>query len=90
VTPWSWWWLEDGDEPHGGWRGDCDTRAKVIGDACRHLPAGTGFEIVEARSSEAREYEEAECVPFLRTRNRESLVASCDTHPKDGESDADR
>jgi hypothetical protein len=30
---------------------------------------------MEARSSEAREYEGSECVPFLRTRNREMLAA---------------
>jgi hypothetical protein len=74
MSPWSWWWLEEGEEPHGGWQGDCASREEAIADATRSLEPGTAFDVIEARSSEDRRYEEAECVPFLRTRNRARLV----------------
>lgn len=75
MTPWRWWWIEDGNDEDGGWMGDHLTRDKAIADAQRYLPAGTAFDVIEARSSDAMKYEGAECVPFLRTRNRERLVA---------------
>lgn len=75
MTPWQWWWLERGDDEHGGWQGEQDSRDAAIAAANRELPFGTAFEIIEARSSEALEHEESECVPFLRSRNRETLTA---------------
>lgn len=75
MTPWQWWWLEKGDEPRGGWQGEHDTRDQAVAEATRKLPFGTKFDVMEARSSEDRRHEESECVPFLRTRGRETLTA---------------
>lgn len=72
MTPWQWWWLEDGEDEHG-WCGEHYTRAQAIADARDTLPSGVKFWIIEARSSTALEYEEDECVPFLRTRNKELI-----------------
>lgn len=74
MTPWRWWWLEEGDEPQGGWQGDCDTREDAIANAQRELPRGARFYVMEARSSEDMRYEGSECVPFLRTRGKELLT----------------
>lgn len=76
MTPWRWWWLAEGDDSHGDWRGDCDTREEAIRVAGRELRDGTAFDVMEARSSTAMIHEGAECVPFLRTRNRERLIVS--------------
>jgi hypothetical protein len=75
MTPWAWWWLAEGDDEHGGWAGCHDSRDEAVADAQRHLPAGTRFRVMEARSSDAMKYEGADCVPFLRTRNEEWLTA---------------
>jgi hypothetical protein len=74
MTPWQWLWIEEGDDESGGWRGEHVSREQAIDDAERELIAGTAFLIIEARSSTSMEYEGADCVPFLRTRNRERLV----------------
>lgn len=74
MTGWEWWWLEVGDEEHGGWQGACSTREQAIRAAQRELPIGAQFHLIEARTSTARQYEEADCVPFVRTRNRETLT----------------
>lgn len=73
MTPWRWWWKEEHADDWGGWEGDCDSREAAVREAQRLLPSGTAFLIVEARSSTSLEYEGAECVPFLRTRNKERL-----------------
>lgn len=75
MTPWRWWWLEEGGDEHGGWCGDCATREDAIASARRELGHGASFFVMEARSSSAAEYEGSDCVPFLRTRNRELLVS---------------
>lgn len=74
MTPWQWWWLEAGDDEHGGWRGEHDTREMALKDAESALPSGAQFYVIEARSSTAGEHEGSECVPFLRTRNRDFLT----------------
>ncbi len=74
MTPWLWFWLERGDGEDGGWQGERATREQVIREAQRELPVGASFRIVEARSSTAARYEGADCVPFLRTRNHETLT----------------
>lgn len=74
MTLWQWFWLEEGGPEDGGWMGEYPTRETVIAAAQRELPPGITFHIIEARSSTAREYEGADCVPFLRTRNREALI----------------
>lgn len=74
MTPWQWWWLEEGDDEHGGWRGEHCTREQAIADANDALPSGIKFWVVEARSSTSEEHEGAECVPFLRTRNKKALI----------------
>lgn len=71
MTPWQWWWLEEGDDEHGGWQAGHDTREQAIAAAQRELDAGVRFYVLEARSSESIKYEEADCVPFLRTRGKE-------------------
>lgn len=73
MSPWQWWWLEEGDDEHGGWCGEHNTREQAVADAQQTLPPGARFYVMEARSSEALEYESAECVPFLRTRNKEKI-----------------
>ncbi|MGE0178963.1 MAG: hypothetical protein AB7O91_03980 [Sphingomonas sp.] len=73
MTPWGWFWLEEG-EPNDCWAGEHDTRDHAIAEAQRELPAGAAFFVIEARSSEDMKYEGADCVPFLRTRNKERLV----------------
>lgn len=73
MTPWRWWWLEEAGDNDGGWCGDCSTREEAITDAQRNISFGEKFEVMEARSSTSMEYEGADCVPFLRTRNRETL-----------------
>lgn len=83
MTPWQWWWIEEGEDEHGGWRGEHDTRAQAVNEAQRDLPGGTAFYVIEARSSEAIEHEGSECVPFLRTRNKERLVTG-DAQPQSG------
>lgn len=74
MTPWQWHWMEEGGCDYGDWGGEHDTRDQAVRDACRELPAGTRFHVIEARSSTAEKYEGADCVPFLRTRNKELLV----------------
>jgi len=92
MTPWFWWWLEEGDDEDGGWRGERSTREAVVAEAQRELTAGTPFYVMEARSSEAIKYEGADCVPFLRTRNKERLIAgiSVSSSPSAGAPNGER
>lgn len=74
MTPWQWFWLPaDGDE-YGGWDGEHGSKEQAILRAQRELRSGDVFFVIEARSSTAMEHEGAECVPFLRTRNKERLI----------------
>ncbi len=74
MTPWQWFWLEEGDDGNGGWCGEHDTREQAVFDAQETLGAGVRFYVIEARSSTAEEYEGADFVPFLRTRGKELLT----------------
>jgi len=70
VTPWQWWWGHDEFE----YSADFATRDEAIAAALRETSPGEDFHIIEARSSESAEYEGADIVPFLRTRNHEILT----------------
>lgn len=74
MTFWQWWWLESGESEDGGWQGEFTTREAAVAAAVRELPVGTSFDVIEARSSTSVNHEGADCVPFLRTRNRETLT----------------
>lgn len=73
MTPWSWW---AGEPDADVYNLACEekTRAAAIAAASSQLRPGDRFQVVEARSSEARRYEGSECVPFLRTRNHEIVT----------------
>lgn len=73
MTPWRWWAGHPG-ESNFDVACECSSREEAIREACRNLGPGDQFVIVEARQSEAAKYEGAECIPFLRTRNRELLT----------------
>ncbi|MNT79327.1 hypothetical protein D3C72_2186500 [compost metagenome] len=47
----------------------------MIAAAHRELRQGDPFEIIEARMSESLEHEGSDFIPFLRSRNHESLTA---------------
>lgn len=70
MTPWSWYAGEIGEYTYD-LVADAPTREAAIHEASRQLQIGDQFQIVEARSSEAKKYEGSDCVPFLRTRNHE-------------------
>ncbi|EJL21935.1 hypothetical protein [Novosphingobium sp. AP12] len=69
MTPWRWWAGHVGEESYD--IAEEASREAVIAAAERELGPGDTFEIIEARSSEAAEYEGSDFVPFLRTRNHE-------------------
>lgn len=74
MTPWSWWAGEIGEDCYD-LACECKTREEAIQQALRRVSVGERFNIVEARSSEAKEHEGSDLVPFLRTRNAEVLTA---------------
>jgi hypothetical protein len=74
MTPWGW-YAGELDELTYDLACDEPTREAAIREACRNLRPGEQFQIVEARSSTDRKYEGSDCVPFLRTRNKEILTA---------------
>lgn len=74
MTPWSWYAGHPGEHTYD-LACDCASRDDAIRGALRELDAGETFQVIEARSSEAREHEGSDCVPFLRTRNHEILIA---------------
>lgn len=84
MTPWTW---------HAG-RLDEDvydlaqasTREAAIREAASQLEVGEQFRIIEARSSEAEQYEGADFVPFLRTRNAKIVSVWTDTKETRNES----
>lgn len=73
MTPWSWWAGVPGEDIYDV---ACEepTREACILTACQLLDPGDTFRIVEARSSTAMKYDEAESVPFVRQRNHETLT----------------
>ena len=73
MTPWAWYWKEADDESYGD---ECESREAVIAAAEKELSPGDVFEIVEARMSEDRKHEESDFIPFLRSRNHETLTIS--------------
>lgn len=81
MTPWQWWAGEVGDVDADGVYaiGEFPTREAAIAAVHREYPAGTDFYVIEARSSEAMEHEQADMIPFLRTRNRELLTVPAPT-----------
>lgn len=76
MTPWAWYWRDPEDEAYGD---EQPTREAVIEAARRDSCAGDVIEIVEARMSEDRRHEEADVIPFLRTRNKETVVLNATT-----------
>ncbi|MNR29065.1 hypothetical protein D3C85_1464260 [compost metagenome] len=72
MTPWAWYWKHEDDESYGE---ECPSRDAVIAAAHRELRQGDPFEIIEARMSESLEHEGSDFIPFLRSRNHESLTA---------------
>lgn len=79
MTPWRWFAGHPG-EPVYDYACDEPTREAAIATALRNAGLGPGgrFRIIEARSSEALIHDGSECVPFLRTRNEETLVVGDD------------
>lgn len=75
MSPWCWYWKEADDEAYGE---ECPSREAVITSALRELEPGEVFEIVEARMSEAAEHEGSDFIPFLRSRNGETLIVGPD------------
>ncbi len=75
MTPWRWWVGHDEDgEPETYAIGEVGSREEAIELGTRETEPGKRFWIVEARSSDARRYEQADVIPFLRTRNKEVIA----------------
>lgn len=74
MTPWRWFAGHPGEDTYD-LACDCHSREDAIREALRELSPGETFRLIEARSSEARQHEGSDCVPFLRTRNHEFLTA---------------
>lgn len=74
MSPWRWWAGCPGERTYD-LACDCESRDEAVREALRNLSPGEKFQVIEARSSEAAVHEGADCVPFLRTRNHEVLVA---------------
>ncbi len=75
MTPWSWY---DGEVDEFAYDLACDepSREAAINAAVTQLEVGDQFQIIEARSSEAKRYEGDDCTPFLRTRNHELVTVT--------------
>ncbi|KAB2680526.1 hypothetical protein [Brucella tritici] len=75
MTPWTWYAGHLDDDVYD--LAEATTREKVIEAALEEvtgwLNPGDRFRIIEARSSDAKKYEGADFVPFLRTRNAEII-----------------
>jgi len=76
VSPWSWFAGEIDAESYG--LAEEASRDAVIAAALKELEPGDVFEIIEARSSDAKKYEGSDFVPFLQWRNHELLKVSED------------
>lgn len=80
MTPWKWWYVAEIDaNDNDGWWGEHDSRGEAVEAAQRTFAPGTRFYVIEARSSEAVKHEGSECVPFLRTRNKELVEPNSST-----------
>lgn len=75
MTPWSWYAGEVGEYSYDL---ACDepSREAAINAAVAQLEVGDQFQIIEARSSEAKRYEGDDITPFLRTRNHELITVT--------------
>ncbi len=75
MTPWSWY---AGEVDEFAYDLACDepTREAAINAAVIQLEVGDQFQIIEARSSEAKRYEGDDTIPFLRTRNHELVTVT--------------
>lgn len=73
MTGWEWWVGSYADveyEGAYGW-GGVTTRNHAIALGLRETRPGERFYIVEARSSQASQHEDADVIPFLRQRKKE-------------------
>ena len=75
MTPWRW---DAGEVDELAYDLACDepSRDAVIAAAVAQLEGGDQFQIIEARSSEAKRYEGDDIAPFLRTRNHELITVT--------------
>lgn len=75
MTPWSWY---AGGVGEFAYDLACDepTREAAISAAVAQLEVGDQFQIIEARSSEAKRHEDDDVIPFLRTRNHELVTVT--------------
>ena len=72
-SAWEWWAADEGSADYD--IGFGSTREECIRAALRNLNAGARFDIVEAQSSTDRRHEFADQIPFVKTRNKETLTA---------------
>lgn len=78
MTPWQWWAASVPGHDEGEWElGEFDSRDEAIAAANKEFGIGEPFYVIEARSSTAAKYGSGnfEIVPFVRTRNKERLIA---------------
>lgn len=76
MTPWSWY---AGEVDEFAYDLACDepTREAAINAAVTQLEVGDQFQIIEARSSEAKRHADDDgIISFLRTRNHELVTVS--------------
>ncbi|MFD1226713.1 hypothetical protein [Pseudochrobactrum kiredjianiae] len=76
MTPWSWY---AGQVDEFAYDLACDepSREAAISTAVAQLEVGDQFQIIEARSSEAKRHEDDDrIIPFLRTRNHELVTVT--------------
>jgi len=73
VSPWHWYWKHADDEAYGE---ECSTREAIIAAAEREVRPGDTFEIIEAVMSQARKHEGSDFIPFLRSRNHETITVA--------------
>lgn len=82
MTPWRWWTGYDQDgQPESYDIAECASRSEAIKAGIFATNVGEIFHIIEARSSTDRRHEQADIVPFLRTRNHEVIVNSIQAPP---------
>ncbi len=75
MTPWKWrFGYHDGFDTCEAYVSDFPNREAAIAAALRETLPGERFHIIEARSSESMKHEQADVIPFLRTRNHEILT----------------
>ncbi|WP_016745576.1 hypothetical protein [Rhizorhabdus wittichii] len=75
MTPWQWWWgHDDGFDTCEVYICYFPTRDAAIAAALHETQPGDRFHVIEARSSESLKHDQADVIPFLRTRNHEILT----------------